>query len=222
MSEDSYRFVAQAPATATDPEAWVILNICTQDELCTKLLSGVWEKMFTALRNFHEHTADDNGPAPGWVHWKLSDWSRDKKIVQRQKFAAWAGSSLVGILNTRPAYPSYIDPNKKVLYIEHIATSPGNLVTDIWRDRFRHVGNSLMAYAVLQSKIQGFEGIIGLHAADDKAANYYRHLKERHRFFHEPLRGIAGTPEDRSAKDKLYFESIPEQAINYLEGYRCE
>ena len=222
MREDEYRFVAQAPDESASSEQWVQLAIRPQDESCSRLLGNVWEKMFSALRNFHDQTPDDNGPPPGWVYWKLSDWSRDKKIVDRQRFAAWAGSSLVGILNTRPDYPSQADKSKKVLYIEHIATAPGNVGTALWRNRLKYVGSALMAYAVYQSVVQGFEGHIGLHAADDSASDYYNYLRRQYQFFHEPVRGVSGTPENRGAKDRFYFESIPENALIYLDGYRHE
>lgn len=221
MSEDEYSFVAQLPVEE-DGKRWVVLTIRSQDEPCGRLLGNVWEKMYTALRNFHDQTADDSGPPPSWVYWKLSDWSRDKKISDRQKFAAWAGNLLVGILNTRPGYPSQRYPGKEVLYIEHIATAPGNLPTVLWRERLRSVGSALMAYAVYQSVAQGFEGRIGLHAADDAATRFYTHLKDKFSFFGEPLKGITGTPEDRKAKEKYYFESIPEPAITYLDEYRHE
>ena len=79
-----------------------------------------------------------------------------------------------------------------------------------------------MAYAVLESKRQGFEGLIGLHAADEESRNYYTALNTRrnNQLFHPEVGDVSGVPPNgESAKTKSYFESTLEGANQLLEDY---
>lgn len=215
---DGYRFVALDSHGAGGEDRAVELRILVQDDHCAAQFRKVWTKMYAALKGYHE--AIDSSSAPGWVNWKPTDWYEGKKVTDRQRFAAWAGETLVGFLNVRPDYPSYWSPGQRLLYIEHIATAPGNILTDVWGLRLKSIGTSLMAFAILQSVQQGFEGRLGFHAADDAAAAYYDRLAQRHPFLRVPLRGVAGTPEDRGAAQHAYYESEPHAALAFLDGYR--
>jgi hypothetical protein len=204
-----------------DPETpGVNLRISAMDEGAHTQLKGVWSKMYTALRNYHE--CKGSVEVPSWTSWNLSDWYQSKKVTDRLKFAAWIGDVLVGFLNVRAGYPCHSEPGKCLLYIEHIATAPGNILQDIWGRRFKSVGTALVAYSILQSIERGYEGRIGLHAADDAAADYYVRLSDKHRILLPPKTEIPGTPEDRQARLHPYFESDPVRARLFLEGYRDE
>lgn len=217
-AESAYLFVAQDRDGRS-----VLLSIAEQDERCADYFRLVWERLCTALKNYHDQAAvqrREASQAPPWVHWKPESWCRDRKIPDRQRFAAWAGSSLVGFVNLRPGYPSQHEEGQRLLYVEHLATAPGNLSTDLWTRRLQGVGTALMAYIILQAQQQGFGGRIGLHAASPDAASYYESLRLRFSFFHPPRQGVAGTPEDKKAQEKPYFESIPARALAFLEDYR--
>lgn len=220
MQPDSrtYCFVAYDSEALGDKRA-VRLEIRPQDEQCAEQMRRVWTKMYSALKGYHDCTASSN--APGWTRWNVADWYT-QKVPDRQKFAAWAGDTVVGFLNLRVGYRSQYDPDKKLIYIEHIATAPGNICTDVWGLRLSSVGTSLMAFAILQSLLQGHEGRVGLHAADADAAAYYTHLARKYKFLREALSGISGTPEDKRAPEHPYFESDPVAACTFLEGYRNE
>jgi len=181
---------------------------------------GGEERAFNLRIVAQDERAADSQAAPGWVSWKLADWSEAKSPHDRQKFAAWVGGTLVGFLNVRDGYPSAFEPDKKLLYVEHIATAPGNLLQDIWGIRLTGVGTSLMAFAVLQSMKHGHEGRIGLHAADQNAADYYEALLRKCQLFRSPKKEVPGTPEDRGARSRSYYESDPARARDFLEGYR--
>lgn len=214
---EQYRFVALNPY-GTDTRA-VDLRIVAQDERSAEQFQKIWTKMYTALKGYHESTTTD---APGWTRWSPADWYKDRKTVDRQKFAAWVGDVVVGFLNVRDAYPSQFDSGHKLLYIEHIATAPGNILQDIWGSRLKAVGTALIAYSIMQSIRLGHDGRIGLHAADKTAADYYEGLAEKHKIWRNAKWGIAGTPEDRRAVSRPYYESDPGRARAFLEGYRDE
>lgn len=215
--DGTYRFVALDPR---DDTRSVSLNIVASNERSVQQLRKVWLKMYTAMRGYHETI--DSAVAPGWVHWKPDEWCEDKRVKDRRSFAAWAGDTLVGFLNIRPGYTSLSEPDEKLVYIEHISTAPGNLSTDVWGQRLMGVGTCLTAFAILQSVRDEYGGRIALHASDPMAARYYDDLMKKHRLFLPPRTGIPGTPEDKRAPQRFYYESNPEHARTFLEGYRHE
>ncbi len=223
MTEEDFLFTAFTVNSREDErfvEKTVVLSMMEQDERSEKYFRGVWHKMCSAARNFHESAPEQEGPAPAWCSWEPHDWYK-AKILDRKKFAAWDGNAIVGFLNVRLSYPSQCYHGKQLLYIEHLATAPGNFRTGIWCRQLKHVGTAVMAYAVLQSHLNGTEGLIGLHASDDVACNYYRalHLR-RGNLFNPEMKGIVGTPQDRKATERFYFESTFDGASALLEDYR--
>lgn len=196
------------------------LEIVPQDEISKQMFDGVWGRMAMALEKFHK-LAEDTGRAPFWVSWDPGKWNGQREPLDRQKFAAWCGPNLVGFLNLRPDYPSAFSKGDKVLYVEHIAASPGNLTTHLWLRRLEAVGSALMAFAVLQSALQGYGGRLGLHVAEAGAQEFYASLNRRRVTFYTPFKfGVAGTPQDRRAHERSYTETIPSGALELLEDYR--
>jgi hypothetical protein len=196
-----------------------ILEIVPQDADCQKMFRGVWGRMSLALKTFHEEGGQ--GQAPEWTRWKPGDWYEQKDATDRQRFAAWVGPAVVGMLNVRPEYPSAYEQGATLLYIEHIASSPGDINTAIWSRRLAGVGTALMAYAVLESCLQGFDGRIGLHASDLSAKSFYNSLSQKYQMFCDPpKKDVPGTPQDSKARDRFYFEALPEKAREFLEEYR--
>jgi len=195
------------------------LSIVPQDDSCHKMFGSVWGKMQAALTGFYKNTGQTD--SPGWANWDLSRWYTSKEPADRLKYAAWVGSSVVGILNLRPSFPSHFETGKKLIYVEHVAASPGDIATPIWDRRYASIGTALMAYAILRSVTEGFEGRIGLHAADTSAAVFYANLQSKFSLFiADPKIGVPGTEQDKRAKERPYFEVEPRGGLTLLEDYR--
>ncbi|WP_162660100.1 hypothetical protein [Tuwongella immobilis] len=217
-----YCFVVEV---ATDDQEWqsVELDIHEHDEAAKGQYLGVWQKLCQALQKHHE--LGKRPPAPEWAAWKPGEWCDQKHGYEsRLKFVATCGANLVGFLNCWPNVPSVYDSTKHVLYVEHLAAAPGNIDCELWRKRFRFVGQALLAVAVLLSKQYGHEGRLGLHVADDRAFGFYRHISERHcggNLFHPEQTGIPGpTPRREHERSKRYLETVENAASEWLEGYR--
>jgi hypothetical protein len=230
MKTDDYLFVALTANTRVRDEstaAWIIkeksakLEIKPFDANADRYLREVWGKMQLAAEKFH---AANGETIPGWAEWKVHDWAtKTKGCEDRQKFMAWHGATVAGFINLRPAFPSQKVTGKGMVYVEHMAASPGNQRTKIWCRYLKHVGEALLAYAVFESKRQGFDGLIGLHAADEEARKYYTALNagRSNLLFHPEMKDVPGVlPHGESAKNKSYFESTLEGANQLLEDYR--
>src|SRR5262249_49370062 len=147
-------------------------------------------------------------PTPEWTNWKPGEWcDQQRGYENRQKIVAWCGSHLAGFLNVWPNFDSIHQTGKCVLYIEHLAASPGDLTTELWARRYSGVGAALFAYSVLLSHLGGFEGRLGLHVADSVALGFYRHLhtKRSGALFYPEQAGVAGpTPRGDRETGKTY------------------
>jgi hypothetical protein len=200
----------------------VEMLIRPHDDLAKKHYQGIWNKLAQAVQKHHQ--LGSGSPAPAWTTWKPWEWCDPRQgYEKRQQYVAWYGDNLVGFLNVRPDFPSNRQSGKMVLYIEHLAAAPGNLSTALWIRRFRYVGQALMAYAVLLSQQQGFEGRLGLHVADEEALGFYRriHAKCPGGLFHPETTGVAGpTPRGEHERTKVYLETTETGASAWLEGYR--
>jgi len=111
------------------------------------------------------------------------------------------------------------------MYVEHMATAPGNMATDLWERRLCHIGQALLAFSVLQSHQGGFEGLLGLHAADDSALSYYDKLNDDfggRLFLDKTLEISAPWPYGDKAKSRPYLETTLAGALELLEAYRYE
>jgi ribosomal protein S18 acetylase RimI-like enzyme len=217
----SFCFIVEV-ATGDQPWQSAELEIREHDDLAKAHYLGVWHKLYQALQKQYEL---DKRTAPEWLNWKPGEWCDQKRGYEpRLKFIAICGPNLVGFLNCWPDIPSVVDSAKRILYIEHLATAPGNMDTELWRKRFRYVGQSLLAYAVMLSQQRGFEGRLGFHVADERALGFYRRINERHcsgRLFHPERRDIPGpTPRGEHERSKTYLETVEAAANDWLEGYR--
>lgn len=210
-----YTFVA---IDAAD-ESSVVLDIRPHDAATQKFITRVCDKMTQALKNYHDIC--ERNHCPEWAKWKVVEWSQ-QQVQERQKFGAWAGDLLCGYLWIRAGFPSAVTQKQAIIYVEIMAATPTNIGTAVWSKRFGFVGRALLAFTVLQSIKQGFEGRFGLHAADDAAAKYYRHLNEDmgNGLFSAELIGIEGVPPRvEQAKSNPYFEAEPVGAVELLRDY---
>jgi len=196
----------------------VLLSIRELDEAADLWLKDVWDKMRQSISNYHK----TRGGTPGWVSWKPHEWSK-AKIPGRQKFVAWSGDVVAGFLFLRTEFYSEFDKSKQILYVENIATAPGNKRTNLWCRQLTHVGRALLAFAVLKSVEHGTSGLLGLHAADHEAYCWYTSLNQNQggRLFHPEKTGVAA-PQPHLAEHRPYFETTESGCIEFLEGYRHE
>jgi hypothetical protein len=115
-----------------------------------------------------------------------------------------------------------VDPARRLVYVEHMAAAPGQLDTPLWKRRFSRVGLALLAYAVLQSHLQGCDGRIGLHAADDIALAYYLDLHRRlgGGLFLPQRDGVPGMPRPDDCRRKPYLETTDDGPSLLLERFK--
>jgi hypothetical protein len=215
-----YEFSAEYESK--DGRRFILLRFEPCADVGVMHLRRVWRKMANALENFHE-LAGTPDAAPGWVKWKVDQWAEDHRLAGRQKFLAWCGPELVGLLNLWADQPSAADSARRLMYVEHMAAAPGHLQTPLWRRRFTRVGLALLAYAVFQSHRQGYDGRLGLHAADDAALGYYLDIHRRfgERLFLPAQEGIPGMPpRPDDARRKPYLELTEEGPSLLLERFR--
>ena len=90
-----------------DDQAFEI-EILPSDDRAREHFQSVWQRLSMAAEWFYKK---EYPPAPEWVTWKPWKWCDDKREAYepRQKFVAWCGASLVGILNVWPQFPSVMD-----------------------------------------------------------------------------------------------------------------
>lgn len=204
-------------AKRSDTGEWVNLRICEADSLSLDHMTKVWHKMSQSVVG-HYKVAGRDAECPAWTSWMPHDWSR-KTIADRLKFVVWDEDVLAGFLNLRVPFGSQFDPGRDIVYIEHLATSPGNQHTPIWNGRLQYIGLSLLAFAVLQSKERGLGGPVGLHATDE-SEEFYRHVNQtRHEsLFHPVQNGVPGYYPGH--EHQAYFEATTEGALKLLDEYR--
>jgi hypothetical protein len=200
------------------------LDVRPYDANAKDHLQSVWKRLSAALQVHHKFC---QRPAPAWTDWKPWDWCEEKKPGHegRLKYVGWCGNIPVGFMNVWPDFSSIHQAGKKLLYLEHIAASPGSLTTELWNRRFQAVGAALFAYAILLSDLRGFEGRVGLHIADSEADGFYRRLQEKceNALFYPDQTAVAGpTPRGEHDKAKTYLETREPGARRWLEEYRRE
>jgi hypothetical protein len=150
----------------------------------------------------------------------VASWSKES-IQGREKYAAWNGDVLAGYLWVRDGFVSPHTGNN-ILYIETMAATPTNLETAVWDPCLKHVGLALLGYATFQSQRRGYNGVFGLHAADDVAEGFYRHVDQQIGSVFRPDRtGVKGVdPRAQQNESKLYFETTDNGGLAILEGFR--
>jgi hypothetical protein len=220
FQQTNYCFVAIEEATQRPVE----MDVREYDDTAQKHFQSVWQRLYSGLQGHYKICERD---APAWVSWKPWDWCQEKKLGYegRIKYTAWCGDIPVGFLNVWVDVPCLHTAGKNLLYLEHIASAPGNQTTELWGRRFKAVGAALFAYVVLLSHLRNFEGRIGLHIADEEAKGFYRRLNEKcgNNLFHPEQTGVAGpTPRGEHDKSKTFLETQEAGAKAWLENYRRE
>ncbi len=200
------------------------LEITLADDRAKKHFQSVWQRLSNAVDGLGKI---EGITLPAWAEWTPWKWCEDNREAYqpRQKYVAWCGSNLVGILNVWLNFESSCDPGNRTLYVEHLAASPGNLTTELWNRRYSRVGHALLAYAVKLSQEQGTEGRVSLHASNAEALTFYEYLNQKlaGALFYPGKMGITGpTPQgSRSDPSKTYLETQPAGAKQLLEVYRA-
>ncbi|WP_397570451.1 hypothetical protein [Schlesneria sp. T3-172] len=213
-----YQF--EAVTRDQEGELAALLEFRVADAQSSDYLKNVWEKLSNSLRNHYKFHSND-GNCPSWVNWKPYDWSK-QNCPARQKFVAWHEGVVAGFLNLQPNFPSQFSPGKNVIYMEHIAAFPGFHSTHLWHRKLSHIGIPMLGYATLQSALQGFSGVIGLHV-DGGAMKFYERLPQILGFpvFHTVKYGVsAPPPRVEQAKTQVYLETMVEAAEKLLEIHR--
>src|SRR5262249_25396075 len=123
---------------ATYTPRFVVLDIRPYDEQAHQAISGIWTRMQAAVESYHKNAAESM-PVPTWAIWSVQKWC-ESKHPPRQKFIAWDGDVIAGFVTLRPDFVSPHMGARRVLYLEHLATAPGNTRTEIWCRRLKHVG----------------------------------------------------------------------------------
>lgn len=112
-------------------------------------------------------------------------------------------AEMQGLIFATPNRKSKLDPKKRLVYVDYLATAPWNLsYKTVQQGRFKLVGSVLLAAAVQLSRDEGAEGRVGLYALPQSVSWYQKlHFTE-----------VAS-----AAQDKLrYFELQPDQAKEFL------
>ncbi|TWT74057.1 GNAT family N-acetyltransferase [Allorhodopirellula solitaria] len=187
--------------------------------------SSVWQRMSLALQAAHKETGN---PVPDWVHWQPWKWCEKTRpgYENRQTIIAWCGPQIAGFLNVWRGFESQFAAGTPTLYIEHLAASPWNMNTELWRRQYGQIGTALLAYAVKVSQDDGCDGRVSLHASNDSALLFYRNVGKNRvpALYHDEKTGVLGpTPHaDRNDPRLTYLELTPQGAIDFLEDYRHE
>ena len=176
-------------------------------------MKSVWWKLNQAETSCHRLAGS---PAPNWATWQPHNWSK-QKIDSREKWIAWDGMVIAGFLNLRTEYSSIDAEGAGAVYLEHLATAPGNLDSNLWSRRLSGVGVALMAFAVHRSFELDYDGRVGLHSTT-ASLDFYKKLADMFDLFCQVERlGIEGTQERHTADP--YFETSCEGAKRLLESY---
>jgi hypothetical protein len=200
------------------------LDVVPSNDRAKQHFQSVWQRLSLAVDGMHKI---ENLDLPGWVGWQPWKWCDDRRVAYqpRQKFVAWCGTAQVGILNVWAGFDSVHEAGERTLYVEHVGAAPGNLDTELWSRRYRGVGKALMAYAVLLSDDQGFEGRLTLHAADAIALSFYRHINGKlgGNLFYPERTGVLGPTPHAAGGDagRTFLETRQPEALRLLEVYRA-
>ncbi len=224
MNLADYEFSVQEVAASDDGPRFPVLDIRPQDKQAVEFFASVWSRCQQAHTSYD---AASSRPPKGWCRWQVTQWAKSDPLEGQHRYAAWLGDVLVGFLNVRLGFPSRATPGTEVVYVEHVATAPGNILTPLWGRRLIGVGTALLAYSVLESVNRGCGGRVGLHAADGDAEAFYLALNRRfgeQLFLHREQHGVPAPRHPRQTNepglDQVYLEGEPSGCLTLLEGYR--
>jgi hypothetical protein len=137
---------------------------------------------------------------PGNIHWSWTQKQKEYPKNQYNSYAITCNNQTQGVMVIRD------DVNKKqqgMVYIDYLATAPWNLEEfSKSPPRYKRIGYVLMATAVTRSRIDSFDGRLGLHSLS-ASENFYRKI------------GMTDYGEDSNYDDLRYFEMDEIQANRF-------
>jgi hypothetical protein len=225
VNVSDFQFVVQLDAAPGKPAQYLVLEMRPYMPSDQPWLASVWRRLSDGLSAAHKKL---NVAEPEWNSWKPWDWCEKQKpgYGLRQTHLGWVGDELVGFLNVWPEYESPNSPGQKLVYIEHLAATPWNVPTQLWRRKYKAIGLALLAYTAKLSQDLGYGGLFGLHASSSDALNFYRSVGANRKpalFLSEKTGVLGPTPHGNPGDlSRTYLETTPLGAINLLEDYRYE
>jgi GNAT superfamily N-acetyltransferase len=125
-------------------------------------------------------------------------------VEKERRYAKWSNFEKYAIeceqitqglmLIEKDWHRSQLFPDRKIIYIDSLATAPWNRAT-LSNQQFRGVGTTLLEFARERSKELGYRGFVGLHSLPSAEA-FYSRLK------------LANLGADPDKDDLVYFEWV--------------
>jgi hypothetical protein len=148
--------------------------------------------------------------APEHIHWnwgiKALQFKRaDHRIVGIEAENQLQGLMWVWIRRYQTRLPLTGEP---LVYVDYLESAPWNARVFTPTPRFKGVGTRLLDAAIVQSRIEGFEGRVGLHA-----------LPQSEEFYTSGC-GMQSLGADSAYQGLVYFEFTSAAATAYLERSR--
>ena len=201
MNLDDYTFGARIADTQSE---WAELEIRPFGDESIRHFKSVWKKLNEALLRNAEYRGAD---APHWARWKPWAWAKEAGN-DREGFCAWLDGTAVGFVNVREPFTSAAD-DSQLLYIEHVATFPGNMTTSLWNRRLADVGVSLVGYCACQAQKRNLSGL-ALHSVEESLSWWQRVVPEKlgiEAVFSDATNGVQGFHEGNA--EQPYLETQP-------------
>jgi hypothetical protein len=190
-------------AVGDSVQAEFIDNVAWDDVLAAQV---AWS---AAMKELVEKLRTNKVPEKYWPqhrHWNWQIKHMMAEVDELRFFGIRHELQMQGFAILKPAALSKLEPQKRLVYVEYIASAPWNLgFPNVTRGRFGQVGGVLMAAAVQLSFDSGFEGRIGLLSLPQSVAWYKEELH---------MIEVSGTSTD----SLRYFEMTQEIANEFLRG----
>jgi hypothetical protein len=120
--------------------------------------------------------------ADGDEYW---DWEQKKRVYLQRDSAMYEGYAIEheqvtqGLMLIKTGgHRSWVDPERRLVYVHSLATAPWNRALNPEPTGFRTVGATLMDFARFRSEQLGFGGLVGLHSLP-RAEGFYRRMGMR-------------------------------------------
>jgi len=129
------------------------------------------------------------------AHW---DWIKKKRLYASsasfEKYAVECGQITQGLMMIETlGYRSWVEPNRRLVYVDFLATAPWNRPSIQKPPEYRFVGSTLLKFARYRSEELGYGGLVGLHALP-RAKPFYEKM------------GMMDYGPDAEKGDLTYFE----------------
>lgn len=108
------------------------------------------------------------------------EWRRKQQTYGSQlgaeSYAIEDQMQLQGLMLIQPlGYRSWVEPNRRIVYVHSLATVPWNRPTIQNPPAYRLVGSAMLEFARYRSRELGYGGLVGLHALPG-AESFYRRM----------------------------------------------